>query len=86
MLVLSVANALKTMVVFLYQTMAEMSVAWAVVNLFQYTNNSINFLLYCLSGSRFREELRAMFRRKFRVAPMNFSQTNQTEVPLTRCV
>ncbi|XP_052780570.1 tachykinin-like peptides receptor 99D [Mya arenaria] len=29
---------------------------WAVVNLLMYTNNTCNFLLYCLMGSRFRDE------------------------------
>lgn len=35
-------------------------VTWAIGNLVAYSNNSINFLLYCLSGRRFREELKKM--------------------------
>ncbi|XP_052777988.1 G-protein coupled receptor daf-37-like [Mya arenaria] len=35
---------------------------WAVVNLAMYTNNSCNFVLYCLTGSRFREEVKRLFR------------------------
>ena len=33
---------------------------WAVVNCFMYLNNSINFILYFLSGSRFRDEVKAL--------------------------
>ena len=36
----------------------------AVDNLLLYTNHSINFFLYCLTGKAFREELHAMFSRK----------------------
>ncbi|XP_060578208.1 uncharacterized protein LOC132735284 [Ruditapes philippinarum] len=35
---------------------------WAVVNILQYINNSIHFFLYCLTGQRFRKELRVMLR------------------------
>ena len=66
--------------------MAEMGLAWALTNLLQYTNNSVNFLLYCLSGSRFREELWSMFRKNGRVAPLNFSHTRQSDVALSRSV
>ena len=30
---------------------------WAIVNIIAYTNNAINFILYCLSGPGFRKEL-----------------------------
>ncbi|GFO08929.1 FMRFamide receptor-like [Plakobranchus ocellatus] len=30
-------------------------------NFIMYTNNALNFLLYCLTGTRFRHQLRAMF-------------------------
>lgn len=33
---------------------------WAVVNMFCYLNNAINFVLYFLSGSRFRAEVKAL--------------------------
>jgi hypothetical protein len=39
------------------ETGAKLSVVWAVVNLLYYCNNSINFLLYCVSGPRFRRVL-----------------------------
>nr|KAG5686023.1 hypothetical protein BaRGS_022630 [Batillaria attramentaria] len=35
---------------------ARMDLAWAVTNMCWYANSAVNFLLYCLSGSRFREE------------------------------
>ena len=37
---------------------------WAFVNMLMYFNNSANFILYCLAGSRFRDAVRALF--KFR--------------------
>ncbi|XP_025078660.1 uncharacterized protein LOC112554822 [Pomacea canaliculata] len=45
------------------QENARMALGWAVVNVLQYTNNTVHFFLYCLTGPRFREELIAMFRR-----------------------
>lgn len=33
---------------------------WAIVNIFMYLNNTINFVLYFLSGSRFRQEVKAL--------------------------
>ena len=42
---------------------------WVAFNLLTYTNNTINFLLYCVSGSRFRRELISMFWCKNRVVP-----------------
>ncbi|GFR65542.1 FMRFamide receptor-like [Elysia marginata] len=33
----------------------------ACANFIMYTNNALNFLLYCLTGTRFRHQLRAMF-------------------------
>ncbi|KAL8608676.1 hypothetical protein ACOMHN_002905 [Nucella lapillus] len=36
----------------------EMRLAWAIVNILLYTNNTLNFYLYCLSGTNFRKELR----------------------------
>jgi hypothetical protein len=32
-----------------------------IVNLLSYLNNSLNFLLYCMSGSKFRREVHSMF-------------------------
>ncbi|XP_076442749.1 cysteinyl leukotriene receptor 1-like [Babylonia areolata] len=36
----------------------SLRLAWAVVNVLVYTNTSVNFYLYCLSGTNFRKELR----------------------------
>ncbi|KAL8611998.1 hypothetical protein ACOMHN_048494 [Nucella lapillus] len=63
---------------------AKVAVAWAIVNALQYTNNAINFLLYCISGSRFREELKAMFRRGRRVTPFTVTQSRITDPTLSR--
>ncbi|KAK6188074.1 hypothetical protein SNE40_004336 [Patella caerulea] len=48
---------------------AQHALIWAIVNILMYTNNSINFLLYCISGTRFREELKNIFRKKNRIRP-----------------
>lgn len=45
------------------QTVANLDLWWAIVNMFQYTNNSLNFLLYCLSGTKFRKEVIKIFCR-----------------------
>ncbi len=37
------------------------AVLWAIVNIFMYMNHSINFVLYCLTGSKFRAELASIF-------------------------
>ena len=36
---------------------------WAVVNMLMYTNNTVNFLMYCVSGSKFRKELISLYTR-----------------------
>ena len=36
-------------------------VIWPLLNMVMYTNNAINFILYSISGPRFRAELRQMF-------------------------
>jgi hypothetical protein len=39
---------------------AKLDDVWASVNMAAYTNNAINFILYCLSGPRFRSEFLKM--------------------------
>ncbi|XP_067667594.1 FMRFamide receptor-like [Haliotis asinina] len=61
---------------------AVMSLLWAISNTLMYTNNSVNFLLYCISGSRFRNALKEMFQRRNRIRPSNSVTTlriNQIE-------
>ncbi|KAL8590317.1 hypothetical protein ACOMHN_006433 [Nucella lapillus] len=41
-----------------FQGIAQMRLAWAVVNILMYTNSTVNFYLYCLSGASFRRELK----------------------------
>jgi len=40
------------------------SIAWAIVNLLMYLNHTVNFILYFLSGARFRRKLRELFSGK----------------------
>ncbi|KAH3848486.1 hypothetical protein DPMN_090853 [Dreissena polymorpha] len=59
-------------------TKAKLDFWWAVVNMLMYTNNSLNFLLYCLSGTKFRSEFIRLITRK-KVSPMsdfNLAQNN----------
>ncbi|XP_062579747.1 FMRFamide receptor-like [Saccostrea cucullata] len=49
------------------EEMARLVLLWAVTNLLMYSNNTINFLLYCVSGSNFRNEIRYLFGRKMKV-------------------
>ncbi|XP_041363545.1 C-C chemokine receptor type 1-like [Gigantopelta aegis] len=46
---------------------------WSVVNMLQYTNNCINFILYCVSGKRFRNELSGLCSRQDRSNPEIYS-------------
>jgi hypothetical protein len=41
---------------------AQYVLSYTVTNLLSYANNSINFLLYCVSGTQFRREVFQMFR------------------------
>ena len=47
------------------QTYASLELWWAIVNMLMYANNSLNFLLYFLSGTRFRQEVKRMFCSRF---------------------
>jgi hypothetical protein len=44
------------------KTIAQYVLSYTVTNLLSYFNNSINFLLYCVSGTQFRREVFKMFR------------------------
>ena len=52
---------------------ARAELAWACVNIIHYFNYSVNFFLYCLSGSQFRNQLKLLVcGRLNRVAPNAF--------------
>ena len=48
------------------QDYATLDLWWAVVNMLMYTNNSSNFLLYCLRGTQIRQEVKRIFCPKSR--------------------
>ncbi|ELU06163.1 hypothetical protein CAPTEDRAFT_212775 [Capitella teleta] len=54
---------------------AHIEIAWVVVNIIYYLNNSVNFFLYCLTGPRFRREFLALI-WKNRVIPERSATTN----------
>ncbi|BFZ12148.1 hypothetical protein BsWGS_15187 [Bradybaena similaris] len=43
---------------------ARTELAWASVNIIMYCNNTFNFYLYCLSGRKFRNEIKQQFSRR----------------------
>ncbi|XP_069104349.1 probable G-protein coupled receptor 139 [Argopecten irradians] len=47
---------------------AKMNLLWCFCNMMQYLNNSIHFFIYCLTGPKFRRELKAMFTKGNRVS------------------
>jgi hypothetical protein len=47
-----------------YHDLAVFLLWWAIVNMLAYLNCTLNFVLYFLSGSRFRQEVKDFFRRK----------------------
>lgn len=48
------------------EKIAELDLWWAIVNMLMYTNNSLNFLLYCLSGTKFRQEVINLFCKRYK--------------------
>ena len=44
------------------ESKADANLAFAVTQLIRFTNHSINFLLYCISGKQFRREVYKMFK------------------------
>lgn len=64
------------------QKCAQLKLWWAIVNMFMYTNNSLNFLLYCLSGSRFRREVIRIF--SFRKKNVNNPNVRMAHLNNTR--
>ena len=59
------------------QMKARMDLIWAVVNMFMYTNNGVNFILYSLSGSRFRHEVKRLFCHRGRGQAPQFEALNK---------
>ncbi|KAH9509352.1 hypothetical protein Btru_046833 [Bulinus truncatus] len=58
------------------QLAAKAELAWALVNVVMYCNNTFNFYLYCLSGRKFRTELQRQFSRR-----RTESQSNALSAP-----
>jgi hypothetical protein len=62
------------------------SILWAFVNIFMYINHSVNFVLYCLTGSKFRTELANVLSPPSQSTFINMAATEQTQlqVPLRK--
>ena len=61
---------------------AKLELWWSVVNMLMYTNNAVNFILYSLSGSRFRKELKHVMCRIHDAADTAFIALQ----PMEHCV
>ncbi|XP_074650495.1 C-C chemokine receptor 1-like protein 1 [Tubulanus polymorphus] len=62
------------------QILDSNAILWPLLNLLQYSNNALNFYLYCISGPRFREQYSQLFRRfSNRIAP-NPSETTAARI------
>ena len=44
------------------ETLHKYWLGWAIVSMLMYANNAINFILYCVSGTNFRDELKKMLK------------------------
>ena len=44
------------------ETVHKYALWWAIASMFMYANNAINFILYCVSGTNFRHELKTMLK------------------------
>ena len=55
-----------------------------VASCLRYVNNSVNFVLYCISGTSFRIELMALFRNRRRLIRGSFSRTESTAINVGR--
>ena len=64
----------------------EFKLWWAVSNLIMYTNNTVNFILYCSFGSNFRTELKAMCRELSTSMRKAVSRDTETAPPDWRTV
>ena len=57
------------------ETLALNSLWWAIVVNVNYINHACNFFLYCISGPRFRRELRGIFSMHRKIYPITVTQT-----------
>ncbi|XP_060082759.1 mu-type opioid receptor-like [Ylistrum balloti] len=60
-------------------TQANLSLFWTLVNVLMYANNTFNFLLYCMSGSRFRAEVKIVFKNVFGLHNTSNRRQNTTQ-------
>ncbi|KAL4227266.1 hypothetical protein ACF0H5_012712 [Mactra antiquata] len=55
------------------ERVARLDLWWAIVNMFMYSNNTFNFILYCFIGSKFRQEVIKMICRAEETTTENVS-------------
>ena len=66
-----------------WEQYAHMMLWWAIVNTLMYINHSINFIMYFLSGTRFRQEVKALFCGGKAGALFGLTMANTTRVAPT---
>ena len=52
------------LIVFSDETKEMLELFWAIVSFLMYTNNAINFILYCATANNFRHEFKTMLKEK----------------------
>ncbi len=57
-------------------SIAKYVLVYNITNKLYFTNNAINFILYCLSGPKFRSDLVRMVKYRCKSAPVNISHVN----------
>lgn len=56
------------------KTVAVLKLVWTIFDMMMYCNNTFNFLLYCISGDTFRQELKSLILRKNNYSVESFPQ------------
>ena len=79
-LILTAPTAVSLILLRWYPLVYKFPLYRAFMNLTQYLNHSINGVLYCIVGSRFRKELLKIFCRKKRLKSRSTSGSNNTNL------
>ena len=57
------------------EALEKFNLFWAIASFFMYTNNAINFILYCVSAKNFRREFKTMLKEMLQWVRKQWDQT-----------
>ena len=60
--------------------MSKFYLAYVITGVLSYCNSALNFVLYCLTGSRFRRDMAALFCRRHIGKDTSVSKSNRTSI------